>query len=123
MDECCANCIYGRLICNKEKREEYVGCVQFRGFERDILLKELEDSKYVSPIPDIVFTGWVFHLPFGSCRDHYDTVKEGKVSKTKSNKQYCYLTVYYDDIVVSALPKYKTKADSFWVYKQKTKGD
>ena len=50
-----------------------------------------------------------------------DVMKEGKISKAKDNKQYCYLTVYYDDIVVSALPKYKTKADSFWVYKQKSK--
>ena len=50
-----------------------------------------------------------------------DVMKEGKISKAKDNKQYCYLTVYYDDIVVSALPKYKTKADSFWVYKQKNK--
>ena len=52
-----------------------------------------------------------------------DVMKEGKVSKTKDNKQYCYVTVYYDDVVVHAIPKYKTKADSFWVYKQKTKGD
>lgn len=52
-----------------------------------------------------------------------DAMKEGKISKTKNKKQYCYLTVYSDNIVVSALPKYKTKADSFWVYKQKPKGD
>ena len=103
MDRCCANCIYGRLICNKEKREEYVGCVQFRGFEREILLKELEDSRYVSPIPDIVFTGWIFfRLPFGSCRDDYDTVDAGVIANgclISPKEAYCnrFVARYVDE--------------------------
>jgi hypothetical protein len=47
-------------------------------------------------------------------------IKQGRISKTKGNKQYCFLTITPDDIAIYAREKYKeNSADSFVVYKDK----
>jgi len=73
----CKDCIYGRLICNKEKQKEYVGCIKFQAFDEDFFLKALDTYHYISPMSDIMY-GWIYkNIPFGESRDSYDSVDSG----------------------------------------------
>jgi len=80
MGKTCANCIYGRLICNKEKQRNYVGCTQFQSFDEKQLLEELQNYHYVSPRKDVIITGWIYaKIPFGENRSQYDTADAGVI--------------------------------------------
>ena len=80
MEKACANCIYGRLICNKENQRDYVGCTQFQSFDEKQLLEELRIQHYISPKKDIVITGWIYAgIPFGKGRSQYDTADAGVI--------------------------------------------
>ena len=75
----CANCLYGRLVCRKDRRDDLVGCALFRGDE-GTLLNQLRASNYVSPA-SIIQTGWIYvYLPFGADRRAYDTADAGVIA-------------------------------------------
>ena len=78
--KCCQYCCYGRLICNKEKQEELVGCIQYQSFDEEFLLKELEINHYKSPNNDFILTAWIYaRIPFGYDRKRYDTADVGVI--------------------------------------------
>ena len=55
--------------------------------------------------------------------NHVATViKQGKVSKVKDKTQYCFHSVFTDNISVTARYKYNINADSFIVHREQNTG-
>jgi hypothetical protein len=83
--KCCANCIYGRLICNTEQWDKLVGCSRHNLMgllesEKD-LVEYLNRVGYKPVSKNEILSGWIYsRLPFGSNRESYDTVDSGVIT-------------------------------------------
>jgi len=69
----CKTCIYARLICDKKKQKEFVGCI-VHGAETKWELKErLERVHYETPY-GASYIGWMYkNIPFENNQEDYDT--------------------------------------------------
>jgi len=65
MKKCCENCIYARLICNKELlKKGYVGCAKFGYINIDDKKLETKLASKNFKTTESIYTGWIhLHVP------------------------------------------------------------